>query len=439
VLPAITVSPASIALRPKGSVKFSVSVVGLSNTGVTWSVEEGAPGGTITGTGEYTAPDAVGTYHVVATSSASPSVQGRATVTVTAPITDLPVGTWTNVTPPELRNGRTRFGYVGIAPGRPSTAYTSTSDRGLWKTTDSGKNWVQCGKPNGAHGDSMTEYLENPSRVEVDPADPDHFYVTEGVDGARPGFWISKDGCATFIKTKGFQDVAKMVGGPGHDVVAMAVDPGNFKRIIISPHSDWGITAGYTSGILESRDGGESWIAHMPPNDAWSNGTKGVFILRNPATGKGDGNLWLVTDETSGFWRTENAGQTWTKVTDATSPHGCNQFFYASNGALYAGAWGRLMRSEDDGATWTRIDSLPNTNYYSNVYGTGELLFTMAFSDAAENQFYTSPEDDGLTWKLDTTFGKTAGSPLELRYDSVNRILYSPNYGGGLWVLRMPE
>jgi hypothetical protein len=51
---------------------------------VTWAVSEGAAGGTIDTSGEYTAPSFSGTFHVVATSVADPRRSATATVTVTS-------------------------------------------------------------------------------------------------------------------------------------------------------------------------------------------------------------------------------------------------------------------------------------------------------------------------------------------------------------------
>jgi hypothetical protein len=51
---------------------------------VTWSVQEGAGGGTVNSSGTYTAPATAGTYHVIATSVADPAKQASATVLVTA-------------------------------------------------------------------------------------------------------------------------------------------------------------------------------------------------------------------------------------------------------------------------------------------------------------------------------------------------------------------
>jgi hypothetical protein len=60
-------------------------VTGSANTAVTWTVQEGAPGGAVGSTGLYTAPSTAGTYHVVATSVADPSKSATVAVTVTSP------------------------------------------------------------------------------------------------------------------------------------------------------------------------------------------------------------------------------------------------------------------------------------------------------------------------------------------------------------------
>jgi hypothetical protein len=49
---------------------------------VTWTVTEGAAGGSVAGNGLYTAPQAVGTFHVVATSVADPTKTVQGTITV---------------------------------------------------------------------------------------------------------------------------------------------------------------------------------------------------------------------------------------------------------------------------------------------------------------------------------------------------------------------
>lgn len=63
-------NPVPLAI-PRSRLKFSAKVEGTSDQSVSWSVDEGNAGGTITPQGVYTAPDSPGTYHVTATSNAN--------------------------------------------------------------------------------------------------------------------------------------------------------------------------------------------------------------------------------------------------------------------------------------------------------------------------------------------------------------------------------
>jgi Galactose oxidase, central domain/Bacterial Ig-like domain (group 2)/Kelch motif len=81
-IPQVTISPAAVTLRPGGTLTFTAPVTGLANTGVTWTIQE-TGGGLINGAGFYTAPGAVGFYHVVATSVEDTTLTASSTVTVT--------------------------------------------------------------------------------------------------------------------------------------------------------------------------------------------------------------------------------------------------------------------------------------------------------------------------------------------------------------------
>jgi len=87
---AVTVSAVTVSITAASSTvyatmtdQFTATVTGPSNTAVTWSIQEGSAGGTISASGLYTAPATAGTYHVVATSQADPTKSATAAVTVT--------------------------------------------------------------------------------------------------------------------------------------------------------------------------------------------------------------------------------------------------------------------------------------------------------------------------------------------------------------------
>lgn len=79
---AIAISPAGIAVNPGEARTFTAVVTGTSNLGLTWAVTEGPTGGTVSGTGVYTAPATSGTFHLTATSLADSSKSATATISV---------------------------------------------------------------------------------------------------------------------------------------------------------------------------------------------------------------------------------------------------------------------------------------------------------------------------------------------------------------------
>ncbi len=82
---AVILAPVSVNLLAGTTQQFTATVAGSANSAVTWTVQEGSPGGTVNSSGLYTAPADAGTYHVVVKSVADTSKTAMATVTVTAP------------------------------------------------------------------------------------------------------------------------------------------------------------------------------------------------------------------------------------------------------------------------------------------------------------------------------------------------------------------
>ncbi len=76
----VSITPSTATLDACGRQQFAATVTGVTDTRVTWSVAQ-AGGGTVS-SGLYTAPQATGTFVVVATSVADPSKVAQATVTV---------------------------------------------------------------------------------------------------------------------------------------------------------------------------------------------------------------------------------------------------------------------------------------------------------------------------------------------------------------------
>ncbi len=78
----IAVTPSTATLSVGETQTLTATVANTTRTGVTWSVQEGSTGGTITSAGVYTAPSTAGTYHVIAKSAADTSKTATAEITV---------------------------------------------------------------------------------------------------------------------------------------------------------------------------------------------------------------------------------------------------------------------------------------------------------------------------------------------------------------------
>jgi len=81
---AIRVIPSAVSITASGSVQYQSTVTGTSETGVSWTLQEGPACGSIDSSGLFKAASASGTCHVVATSQADSSKAAVSTVTVRA-------------------------------------------------------------------------------------------------------------------------------------------------------------------------------------------------------------------------------------------------------------------------------------------------------------------------------------------------------------------
>lgn len=89
---AVSVWPPTVTLAPLAKRTFTADVTGAADRSVTWAVQEGDAGGTVTGDGTYTAPATAGSYHVVVTSVADPAETSVALITVAGSPEDLCAG-----------------------------------------------------------------------------------------------------------------------------------------------------------------------------------------------------------------------------------------------------------------------------------------------------------------------------------------------------------
>jgi photosystem II stability/assembly factor-like uncharacterized protein len=353
--------------------------------------------------------------------------------------TDAPAlvaGEWTDISPAQVPFGNDTFTQgLAIDPCDPSILYLTVSafeiaPAGLFKSTNAGASWTRVAAVQ--TDQEGVDHLDEPIRVRIDPGDPLHLYVVDGVRGATMGFWVSHDGGESFTMPAGFHDLEANEGIFMFDTYDVAVDPTDFEHLLVSSHSPWSWEQpNVPAGVLESKDGGESWIVH-PAEPSWTQG-HAINFLYAPEQGIGDADTWLLGTQNDGMWRTTDAGGSWTKVTETAIQHGGGTIYYASNGTLYASGTPSLLRSLDNGESWMSVG--PPGGGFTAVHGDGELLYTAMIYGPAPMS--VSAEDDGITWtpQGEHQFGQ---GPFELAFDASNRILYSASWNDGLWALKLP-
>ncbi|MEY2557531.1 MAG: hypothetical protein QOE34_956 [Verrucomicrobiota bacterium] len=182
-------------------------------------------------------------------------------------------GTWQNVGLKESR----AVARIIVHPTNPEIAYVAAvghlwadgGDRGLFKTTDGGKNWkavLQAAAPHAARtgcGD-----------VAFDPSNPEIIYAALYARQRAPwgftfgpAFTGGEDVGGIFKSSNGGATWKKLGGGlPGQTGrIGLAVTPGNPKVVMAVVQSDEGGNGpltdihSRTGGVFRSEDGGEKW------------------------------------------------------------------------------------------------------------------------------------------------------------------------------------
>jgi len=347
----------------------------------------------------------------------------------------LTVGTWTDIKPSGITWGENGHAIdFAVSPCNPSVLYASigsfNSSTGPFRSVDAGATWTRIGKiePKEASG---ADHLDGGAMIRLNPQDPQKVYFVEGVRGVT-GFFRSSDAGDTVAIPKGFRDVGTQASLYQWDVYDIDVDPTDFKHVLLSFHGAWGWTDtkwNTNSGVLETIDGGDTWIVHEP-GAGWGTG-HAIHFLYDPKSGQGDRNTWLLGTQGAGMMRTTDAGKTWTKVTSANIQHGGGKVYYTQKGVLYATSGDKNIRSVDNGATWVSIG--PGGGYNA-ITGDGMNLYTAPCF--GPTSILTSSESDGLTWK-DFNSQKFSQGPFEFGFDPVNRIVYASLWGAGVWALKV--
>jgi len=478
----VTVNPMGIAVQVNAKQTYTCAVTGTTNTMCTWSVSE-AGGGTIASasatTALYTAPGTAGTYHIVASSVASPTATATVAVTVVEQVVGncsaLPAaGTWQNITPPTLNMGEwcspyngtcpspamTANGQIGtygtnafvLDPNNPGTVYLGTSSLGLWKTTDCGSTWVHV--DTGANSSSI-DSGRNWSMV-MDPTNSQVIYTVSGY--SQGGVFKSTDGGVSWkqILTQDILNATgaspcsstgdqSVCGGFGGFVEKITMDPTNNEHLLVGFHSDCAGTTPLPGAMVDSSNGWGCLAESMDAGQTWTLTTNAISWsgLDGPGQTMIDSKTWYyATNGGNGLWRTTTGGvssdgtsSAWTQVFTG-SVNG--SVYLAPNGVYYTG--GNNINYSTDGVSWMTMSNAPGAG--SENGSTPMVAFGGIFYVGSGAGYYTAPLTAGSL-----TFTKISSTPITsvptmpaeqapaayLDLDTVHHILYTSNLDGGFW------
>ena len=237
---------------------------------------------------------------------------------------------------PYVIGGRVRS--IAVHPTDGETLWIGAADGGVWKSTDGGASWS-------AH--MQNENALSMGAVAVDPSNPEVLYAGTGELSSNTDAYT---GAGVFKSTDGGETWT----GSGLTTV------GAFSRIIVHPSNGNIVYAGATknnSGFYKSIDGGKSWnrtlnsavsdiqINPENPDELW------VALMTNGVRYSSDGGE-NFSNRSSGMG---TGGATVTRVSIDVSRSNPSILYALSYETIGNGVFSRIYKSENSGASWTRV------------------------------------------------------------------------------------
>jgi hypothetical protein len=342
---------------------------------------------------------------------------------VARPCNDLPaVGLWHEISPPVFKNPSNMETLAVVVSQQDQSVYAAAGNKtsggnsgtGVYKSMDCGATWklVSTGK----NSDKLKS--GDPWAMMIHPDNPQILYTNNGY-GNDPTIYKSTNGGVDW--TALIPDPAR---GVQSFVQAIAMNPDDPEHIAITFHDNCkaplnGLCLSY------STDGGASWHLFNGPSalSGWIEAAT-LSIL-------GPTNYFFAA---KGGWYTADTGKTWTKVSgdDFTASY-AGSTNLAPDGTLYVAGANSLYssRSNPIGSTITKVT---NGVHASVVINDGVNLFASYAWDYGGQPYYTAKVSNPNVW-THMPSPKCGRGPNQMAIDTVHHIVYSANWGAGLWRL----
>jgi photosystem II stability/assembly factor-like uncharacterized protein len=267
------------------------------------------------------------------------------------------------------------IGAIAVAPSDPNIIYVSSGEglhrpdlsvgNGIYKSTDAGKTWTHLGLVNGQQIPALA----------IDPRDPNKVFAAVlghpyGPSEER-GLYRSTDGGQNWQRV-----IAKDENTGASDVV---IDPANPDIVYASmwearegPWEDNNEVNGTGGGLFKSTDGGSTW---HPLTNGLPKDLSQIYVAIAPGDPR---RLYATLAAASGklnVYRSDDAGDTWAKITDDPRPAGrigggdlsIPKVDPKNPDVLYVVST-VTMKSSDGGKTWSGFRGAPGGDDYQNLW-----------------------------------------------------------------------
>ncbi|MYN14428.1 glycosyl hydrolase [Pusillimonas sp. TS35] len=267
------------------------------------------------------------------------------------------------------------------------TILVGTAGQGIVRSADNGATWHRLGLKEAIEFDGTVRSLA------VDPADSARIYA-----GADVGICLSTDGGVHFER----------LDSPLNDMTvwALAIDPSD-SNIVYA-----GTGAPSRAAMFRSDDGGKHWKRLPPELPEYCKGVNRPRILTICVDPTDTRQVWFGVEE-GGVWRSDNRGDTFTRV-DSEGGAIANSDIHAVSIVPGDGdvpkttmvlSVNTVYTSIDDGITWTGVPSKTRFDgmYYTRTVqplGDGEQALMLAIGDGTpgtRSKLYRST-DRGASW-----------------------------------------
>jgi photosystem II stability/assembly factor-like uncharacterized protein len=304
---------------------------------------------------------------------------------------------------------------VAGVPDRPNTFYFGAAGGGVWRSDDAGRTWTGLFQDEGA---------ASIGAIAIAPSDPRIIYAGTGQVTARydiasgDGVYRSDDGGRRW----------RRVGLPDSRAIGrILVDPADPNTVLVAA---FGHVFGPNQerGVFRTEDGGKTWTKALFVDE----NTGAVDLARDPenpsvvyaSTWQDRNYPWLSYFQPSlgpgsGVFKSSDGGRSWKRIAGGgwpTQPLGRIGLAAASGGRVYAVVnakaesgnvahekkaapeAGGLYRSDDGGATWSRVSA---EDWLQNDYF-GRITVAPDNCDRiyAMGQSIRRSDDAGRTWEI---------------------------------------